>query len=31
MELDLEDVQPEAARSTHPRVVRTDNENVVVL
>jgi ketosteroid isomerase-like protein len=31
LELDLEDVQPEAARSTHPRVVLADNEDVVVL
>jgi len=31
LEPDLEDVQPEAARSTHPRVVLADNEDVVVL
>lgn len=31
LELDLEDVQPGAARSAHPRVVLADNEDLVVL
>jgi hypothetical protein len=31
LELDLGEVQPEAARSAHPRVVLADNEDLVVL